>query len=127
MLSSARADFYRVRLTSRFRGCDMSLTTLLSLAGAVVVRLLARYASYPCLFAGLRQCPLTAAYPASGPYAVFLVSTFFTEFVTSVPRVEHSSRESRSRIGHFVNFGFTARRYALVCILPLGLSLPRAS
>jgi len=53
---------------SRFPNYDMSLTTLFSLTQAVVVRLLARYASYPCLFVGLRQCPLAATYPAPGSY-----------------------------------------------------------
>jgi len=60
--------------TSRFLNCDMSLTTLLSLTGAAVVRLLARSASYPCLFVGLRQCPLAATYPAPGSHTLCFAS-----------------------------------------------------
>jgi len=77
----------------------MSLTTSLSLAQAAVIRLLARSASYPCLFIGLRQCPLAATYPAPGSYnlrfsltcvaakAIFcsLGPTFFLEFVSRFP------------------------------------------
>jgi len=60
----------------------MSLTTLFSLTEAAVVRLLARSASYPCLFIGLRQCPLAATYPAPGSYNMVLVPTIFIEFVS---------------------------------------------
>jgi len=76
----------------------MSLTTLFSLTEAAVVRLLARYASYPCLFIGLRQCPLAATYPAPGSYisfpylnlrlgevTLFLASACFVEFVSRFP------------------------------------------
>jgi len=43
------------------------------------------YASYPCLFTGLRQCPLAATYPAPGSHIDSLVTTFFIEFVSRFP------------------------------------------
>jgi len=69
----------------RLRSSDMSLTTLLSLANVAVVQLLARYASYPCLFAGLRQCPLAATYPAPGSYILLVSIDGFSDFVCRFP------------------------------------------
>jgi len=112
----------------QFRDCDMSLTTLFSLTEVAVVQLLARSASYPCLFAGLRQCPLAATYPAPGSYTVVLVSLLvFPRVRFSVPRLELSSHESTSRVGHYAIFGLAAGRHPLVCMLPLSLSPLRAS
>jgi len=100
----------------------MSLTTSLSLAEAVVVRLLARFASYPCLFAGLRQCPLAATYPAPGSYTLlprrlasprnhFLSGVdVFPRVRISIPRVAHSSHESRAGVGRSATFCFAASR-----------------
>jgi len=69
----------------RLRNYDMSLTTLLSLAEVAVVQPLARSASYPCLFAGLRQCPLAATYPAPGSYIFSGQSRRFPRFRIPVP------------------------------------------
>jgi len=70
----------------------MSLTTLFSLTRAAVVRLLAGSASYPCLFVGLRQCPLAATYPAPGSYPfLWLRRLSSSAFLDSRPR-EFSSR-----------------------------------
>jgi len=69
----------------RLGSSDMSLTTLLSLAETAVVQLLARSASYPCLFAGLRQCPLAATYPAPGSYIFSGQSRRFPRFRIPVP------------------------------------------
>jgi len=72
----------------RLRNYDMSLTTLLSLADVAVVQPLARSASYPCLFAGSRQCPLAATYPAPGSYILLACFDVFPRVRFSDPRVD---------------------------------------
>jgi len=66
----------------------MSLTTSLSLADVAVVQPLARSASNPCPFVGLRQCPLAATYPAPGSYILLAGFDVFPRVRFSDPRVD---------------------------------------
>jgi len=113
--------------TLRLLSYDMSLTALLSLAEVAVVRLLARYASYPCLFSGLRQCPLAATYPAPGSYLVPVVPTYFAECVSRFPSSGILLAVPQAVVGRSAIFWLRSVPVCSVCIRPLGLTLPRAS
>jgi len=84
----------------------MSLTTLLSLADVAVVQPLARSASYPCLFAGSRQCPLAATYPAPGSYILLAGFDVFPRVRFSDPRVDLAT----VRVGQSTIFSPRSRR-----------------
>lgn len=134
MVASFGPDFVRLSplpfksaSISRLQSCDMSLTTLFSLTEAAVVQLLARSASYPCLFVGLRQCPLAATYPAPGSFISLVVSTFFPECVSRFPASSILLTSPPALKANLRFFCLAAGRHPLVCMLPLSFSLLRAS
>jgi len=96
---------------------------MLSLAEVAVVQPLARSASYPCLFAGLRQCPLAATYPAPGSYILLAGSDVFHRVRFSVPRVDLAT----VCVGQSTMFSPRSRRASSGLYAPLNFSLFRAS
>jgi len=79
---------------------------MLSLAYVAVVQPLAGSASYPCLFSGLRQCPLAATYPAPGSYILLAGFDVFPRVRFSVPRVDLAT----VRVGQSTMFSPRSRR-----------------